>query len=227
MSRTSSRSEPIWSAGPCVERGQELDRLADVAQRVVDRVRQGVDLGRLAPRRRGPGSCRGGPSGRAPTAAIQPAWRASRSGSFAAVAPSTPTAVRRWPGRSGDVAAPRRPGGDRPIAPVSVGVRLDRRRAGSSPGRRARVGAGARARRRRSRGRRASRPGPAGEEVGVERDDHVGPVEVVDRLERPRRRPARRPARTASRVDRLVAVPLRLGELPRAAAGAGRPGSAR
>ena len=47
MSRASSRSEPIWSAGPASARGKKLDRLADVAQRVIDQVSEGVNLGRL------------------------------------------------------------------------------------------------------------------------------------------------------------------------------------
>ena len=47
MSRTSSRSEPIWSAGPCIDTSNELDRLADIAEGMVDQMSERVNLGRL------------------------------------------------------------------------------------------------------------------------------------------------------------------------------------
>ncbi len=99
MSRTSSRERADLVGRPRIDAAEELDRLADVAQGVVDQVRQGVDFGRLglaghdqalAAMRRQVARQRGDPAG----VRGEPVAGQSRPD-------GSPTrARRRWPGRS-------------------------------------------------------------------------------------------------------------------------------
>ena len=169
-------------------RREELDRLADVAQRVVDRVRQRVDLGRLRLAGHDQALAAVGLRGRAPAPRSSRRAPASRSARAAGAGSLDLDARGDRPRERGDVA--RRHG--QPVVGHGAG---ERRRALDDVQpvhRRPRaVGAGLAA-----RGERAGVAQPAGapgQEVGVERQDDVGLVEVIDRLERPRRTPGGAP----------------------------------
>ena len=226
MSRTSSRSEPTWSAGPASTRSRNSTVLPTLPSAWLISVRQRVDLRRLR--------LAGDDQALAPwasrsraTASIQPACAASRPGACDRPAAGSPNAERRGdrPRERGDV--PRRHG--QPVVGRRAG---DRRRALDDVEpvhRRAAVpwqpiadlaprAAKARA--------SLSRPGPHGEEVGVERRRSRRPCRGDRPARGPRRRPAgSRPGRRRARPARSCAISPRGTARP--AAGAGRPGSAR
>ena len=172
MSRTSSRSEADLVDRLGLDRGSMyVDRLADVAQRVVDGVRQGVDDRRLGRRPPRPGSPPCSSGGRATSASSQlllvPRDRRGRRGRDLdpqlpgdGLRPGDDLVRRHREAVVGHRAGDRRRALDR-VEPVHP-----RRRRGLAP-------------RGEARGRARRWPGPAAEEVGVERQDDVGLLEVV------------------------------------------------